>query len=72
MVSLHRQGSARSNYKYIFTPQVMQRVFGFEISISEIPAVIWIVRSIIFIEHNNKAQNRSPQAEVTIDVLGTA
>lgn len=50
----------------------MQRVFGFEISISEIPAVIWIVRSIIFIEHNNKAQNLSPQAEVTIDVLGTA
>lgn len=72
MVSLHRQGSARSIYKDIFTPQAMQRVFGFEISISEIPAVIWVVRSIIFIGHNNKAQNCSRQGEVTIDVLGTA
>lgn len=67
MVSLHCTGSVGSDYKYIFTPQAMQRIFGFEISIFEIPAVFRRVRSIIFIEHNNKAENHNPQGEVTTD-----
>lgn len=45
----------------------MQRIFGFKISIFEIPAVFRRVRSIIFIEHNNKAENHNSQGEVTTD-----